>query len=84
VTPAIVEIEWIDAASVNGWFRKSEWLDWCSGHVTVLTTGYLVSEEAGCYTVATTWTPSSQSLSGLFQIPKKMVQSMKVIKKGRT
>lgn len=83
MTPAIVEIEWIDSAAVAGWMSPQEREEWCGRVVRLRTVGYLVSSEAGCYTVATSWDDNQERCSGLCQIPKKIATSMRVLRKGK-
>lgn len=59
------------------------WKEVVRGHVQIRTVGYLVADEGGLYSVATSWDDEQHHLSGLYQIPKKIITSFKVLRKGK-
>lgn len=80
-TPAIVLIEWVDAAHEFGWMEGND-LDDAEPELVCLTTGWLLTKTKLHVKVCQTY--SADNHAQTIVIPRGMVRSITVMKNGIT
>ncbi len=79
----IVEVEWVDSCSGPGWRSGSEAKVWIDEVMTYYVCGYLISKTKKEITVATGFSPRTDRVVDLFQIPRACIKRFRVIRKAR-